>query len=345
MNNNKLIRIAYNVIIALLLIVGVFIVFKNFVHFGDVEYTDNAHVEQHITPVNSRVQGFIKEIRFDEYQHVKAGDTLVIIEDTEFRLALAQARAQLANAQAGSSALAAGISTTSANINVTAAGIEEARVQLDNAQREDERYAALLRQDAVTRQQYDAIHTQYLAAQARYEAVSRQKKSLSSVKDEQGHRYSQGEAAIEAARAAVQMAELNLSYTVIVATADGVIGHKDIHAGQLIQPGQTMCNIVDGSEMWVVANYRETQMQHIGVGSKVKMKVDAIPGVEFQGEVERISDATGSAYSMIPQDNATGNFVKVEQRVPVRIKFAKGAFEEYAGRLRAGMNVECEIGY
>lgn len=345
MDNNKLIRIAYNVIIALLLIVGVFIVFRNFVHFGDVEYTDNAHVEQHITPVNSRVAGFIKEIRFEEYQQVKAGDTLVIIEDAEFRLALAQARAQLANAQAGSSATTAGISTTSANIDVTTASIEEAKVQMDNAQREDERYAALLKRDAVTRQQYDAIHTQYLAAQARYEAVSRQKKSLASVRNEQGHRHSQSEAGIEAAQAAVQMAELNLSYTVIVATADGVIGHKDIHEGQLIQPGQTMCNIVDGSEMWVVANYRETQMQHIGIGSKVTMKVDAIPDVEFQGEVERISDATGSAYSMIPQDNATGNFVKVEQRVPVRIKFDKGTYEEYRNKLRAGMNVECEIAF
>ena len=344
MTNNKFVRIGYNVIILALIAVGAVVVFKNFVHFGDVEYTDNAHIEQHITPVNSRVPGYIKEIRFVEYQQVHKGDTLVIIEDAEFRLALAQAKAQLANAMAGTSATNASMATTTQNVSVASAGIEEAKVQMDNAQREDARYAALLAKDAVTRQQYDGVHTQYLAAKARYEAMKRQTASVASVKVQQEHHLSQNKAGIEAAQAAVHMAELNLSYTVIVATADGVIGHKDIHEGQMIQPGQTMCEIVDGTEKWVVANYRETQMQHIKVGSKVKMKVDAIPNTEFEGEVERISDATGSAYSMIPQDNATGNFVKVEQRVPVRIRFVD-LNADVQKRLRAGMNVECEVAY
>ena len=137
------------------------------------------------------------------------------------------------------------------------------------------------------------------------------------------------------------MAKLNLSYTVITATADGVVGKKDIHIGQLVQPGQTMVNIVDNSELWVVANYRETQLPGIKIGSKVKVTADAVPGTEFDGTVERISDATGSAFSMIPQDNATGNFVKVEQRIPVRIRL-NGKKKEL-GMLRAGMNVECTI--
>ncbi len=340
MTNNKFTKIAFNIIILILVGVGAWLVIKSHTHFGDVEFTDNARIEQHITPVNSRVAGYIKEIRFEEYQQVKKGDTLVIIEDSEFRLALAQARASLANAQAGTSATSASIGTTTANMSVTQSGIEEVKVQLDNARREDERYAALLAKDAVTRQQYDAIHTAYLAAKARYESASRQLGSLSAVKNEQEQRVTQSRAVIEAAQAAVDMAQLNLSYTVIVATADGVIGHKDIHEGQMIQPGQTMCSIVDGSEMWIVANYRETQLPGINIGSKVKIKVDAVPGVEFEGEVERISDATGSAYSMIPQDNATGNFVKVEQRVPVRIKLKAGKEQN---RLRAGMNVECEV--
>lgn len=342
MDNRKTVRIVYNVIIAALVIVGAAIVINKFVHFGDVEFTDNARIEQHITPVNSRVPGYIKEIRFEEYQQVRKGDTLVIIEDAEFRLALAQAHAGLANALAGHSATDAGISTTSSNINVTSAGIEEARVQMENAKREDDRFAALLKKDAVTQQQYDGIHTAYLSAKARYEAASRQRESLASVRNEQGHRLSQSRAGIEAAEAAVRLAELNLSYTAIIATADGVIGHKDIHVGQFVNPGQTMCSIVDNSEMWVVANYRETQMPHISVGSKVMMKVDAVPDVTFEGEVERISDATGAAYSMIPQDNATGNFVKIEQRIPVRIRLKKNSA---VGRLRAGMNVECETVY
>ena len=342
MNNKKTIRIAYNAIIAILIIIGAVLVINKFVHFGNVEFTDNAHIQQHITPVNTRVQGYIKEIRFEEYQQVKKGDTLVMIEDAEFRLALAQARAGLANARADRQVADAGISTTSSNINVSSAGIEEARVQMENAKREDDRFAALLQKEAVTRQQYDGVHTAYLSAKARYEAVSRQKESLASVRNEQSHRLSQSYAGIEVAEAAVRLAELNLSYTVIVATADGVIGHKDIHVGQLVNPGQTMCSIVDNSEMWVVANYRETQMPNIKIGSKVTMKVDAVPDATLEGEVERISDATGAAYSMIPQDNATGNFVKIEQRIPVRIKIVKN---DVADRLRTGMNVECEVEY
>lgn len=134
------------------------------------------------------------------------------------------------------------------------------------------------------------------------------------------------------------MARLNLSYTVITATADGVVGKKQIHEGQLVQPGQTLVDIVDNTDLWVVANFRETQMPHISVGRKVRMTADAVPGVVFWGTVERISDATGSAFSLIPQDNATGNFVKVEQRVPVRIRFKS---RQNIQRLRAGMNMEC----
>ncbi len=342
MDNRKLTRITYNTIIVLLIGIAAWLLVSKFVHFGNVEYTDNAHVEQHITPVNSRVAGYIREIRYEEYQKVHKGDTLVIIEDAEFRLVLAQAKANLANAIAGGSATSASVCTTSSSVNVTTAGVEEARVQMDNARREDDRYAVLLAKGAVTKQQYDNVHTAFLAAKARFEATGHQKEVASSAKNEQAHRLAQSQANIEAALAAVHSAELNLSYTVILATADGVIGHKDIHEGQLVQPGQTLCSIVDASEMWVVANYRETQMPNIAIGSKVKMKVDAVPGVEFAGEVERISDATGSAYSMIPQDNATGNFVKVEQRIPVRIKLVH---DKATDRLRAGMNVECEVVY
>ena len=198
-------------------------------------------------------------------------DRFGVIEDAEFRLALAQAKANLANAMAGGSATSAGVSTSSSSVSVTTAGLEEARVQMENARREDERYAALLAKGAVTRQQYDNVHTARLATEARYEAMSHQREAANSVRNEQSHRLAQSQAAIEAAKAAVHTAELNLSYTVVLATADGMIGHKDIHEGQLVQPGQTLCSIVDASDMWVVANYRETQMPAIAVGCKVRM--------------------------------------------------------------------------
>jgi len=342
MKHQTILRITYNSIIAALLLAGVVLVINHFVHFGNVEFTDNATVQQHITPVNTRVQGFIKEIRFEEYQSVRKGDTLVVIEDSEFRLRLAQAEADLANALAGKQVTSSGIATTQSNMRVTDAGIEEARVQLENARREEKRYAQLLQDDAVTQQQYDNVRTACLAAEARYEQVSRQMKTLSSTKQEQGHRLSQNVQGVEVARATVDLARLNLSYTVIVATADGVVGKKDIHVGQLVQPGQTLVDIVDSSDLWVVANYRETQLQHISEGSKVKVTADAVPDVEFEGAVERISDATGSAFSLVPQDNATGNFVKVEQRIPVRIRLKQ---RDELSKLRAGMNVECEVRY
>ena len=226
-------KLIYNTIIICLLLGGIIYVCSRFVHFGRVEYTDNAQVRQHITPVNTRVAGFIKRICFEEYKPVRKGDTLLIIEDSEFRLRLAQAEADLANALAARQATSAGIATTRNNLSVSDAGIEETRVRMVNAQREFERYEKLLAEDAVTKQQYDNVRTAYEAAKARYDQVSRAKRSTSLTEDEQTHHLSQNEAAVRLAEAAVELARLNLSYTVIVATCDGVTGHKDIHEGRL----------------------------------------------------------------------------------------------------------------
>lgn len=335
-------KLVYNTVIICLLLAGILYVFSRFVHPG-VEYTDNAQVRQHITPVNTRVSGFIKKICFEEYQPVHKGDTLLVIEDSEFRLRLAQAEADLANALAGRQAAGASIATTQNNLRVSDAAIEEARVQLENAGRDYHRYEKLLTQDAVTPQQYDNAKTAYETAQARYEQLQRAKQSTSLVKSEQTHRLDQNEAAVRLAQAAVELARLNLSYTVILATCDGVTGRKDIHEGQLVQPGQTMVDIVDGTDLWVIANYRETQLPDIHEGSRVTLKADAVPGVTYYGVVESIADATGAAVSLIPQDNATGNFVKVEQRVPVRIRLTEDNRSEDLARLRAGFNVECKV--
>lgn len=337
-------KLIYNTIVIALLIIGMAYVCSRFIHLGNVEYTDNAQVKQHITPVNTRVQGFIKKIYFEEYKPVHKGDTLLVIEDSEFKLRLAQAEADLANAQAGQQITHAGIATTQNNIAVNDAGIEEVRVQRANAERELQRYKKLLDKDAVTRQQYDKVKTTYDAINARYEQVLRMKHSTSLTKDEQTHRLGQNEAAIRLAQATVDLARLNLSYTVVIATCDGMTGHKGIHEGQLVQPGQTMVDIVDNSDLWVIANYRETQLPNIKEGADVTFTADAVPGVVYKGVVESISDATGAAFSLIPQDNATGNFVKVEQRIPVRIRLQGNEADE-VHRLRTGFNVECKVRY
>ena len=340
MNKNKISTYIYNAIVILCIICGAAYAASQFMRFGGGEVTDNARVCQTVVPQNCRVQGFIREVRFTESQEVTKGDTIVIIEDAEFSIRLDQGEADLHRAREGSKGPASSINTTKTSISVTEAGIDAARVQMENAQREDARYEKLLQQDAVTQQQYDNVHTVYLSAKAAYEQALRSRNTQTAVVAEQGHHLSASEATIELARAQVEIARLNLSYCCIIATCDGVVGSKDIHEGQLVNPGQTMVSIVDKNEKWVEANYQESQMPNIKVGNKVRFTADAVPGVEYTGVVVRISDATGSAFSLIPIDNATGNFVKVEQRVKIRVKI--DACDELK-QLHGGYNVVCKV--
>lgn len=318
---------------------------SKFMHLGNVEFTDNAQIRQQIVPVNSRVQGYIKEIRFNEYESVKKGDTLVIIDDADMRLRLAQARADYQNALAGRGVADRSVGVASANVAVTEASIAEAKVVMNMAATDFERYGKLLEQDAVTRQQYDAAKTDYEAKKARYEMLSRQRAATSSVVEETRQRIAQNDAGIDLAKALVETAVLNLSYCVITAPCDGYASRKEIKVGQLVQPGQALLDVIDSEDIWVTANYKETQLQHIADGSKIEIKVDAVPDVVFSGVVESISQATGASLSILPQDNSAGNFVKVRQRIPVRIAFTKDNKAEDMRRLRAGMNVECEVKY
>ncbi|MBQ8047635.1 MAG: HlyD family secretion protein [Prevotella sp.] len=343
--NKKNIKRVYNAFVVTLLLAAVAYCCSRMIHWGNVEYTDNAQVWRHITPVNTRVQGFVREIRFNDYQKVRKGDTLVIIDDSEYRLQLAQAEAALQGSKSGSQAVSAGMNTAQSNVRVASAGIEETRVDMENARADYERYEALLKKDAVTRQQYDNARARYEAAKARYDQAQASRQSSSSVLGEQAGRLGQTHAGTSVAEAQVNLARLNLSYTVVVATCDGVMGRKGIHEGQLVQQGQQLAKIVDADDVWVVANYRESQMKHVDVGNKVKLTADAIPGITYEGEVEAIAGGTGSAFSMIPVDNATGNFVKVEQRVPVRIRLSDSNSKADVQKLLAGMNVEVEVEY
>ena len=269
----------------------------------------------------------------------------MVIEDAEFRLALAQAEAAVKGQKSGTSAVSAGMSTTHSNVRVASAGIDEARIQMENAQKDYQRFEQLLQKEAVTRQQYDNVKAQYEAARARYEAARSRQQATSMVLGEQQQRLGQSAAGESVAEAQLNLARLNLSYTVITAPCDGYIGRKDIHVGQLVQPGQLLVNVIDQNSVWVIANYRESQMHNIAIGAPVEFEADAIPGVTFKGVVKSISAASGSAYSHMPVDNATGNFVKVEQRVPVRIELTEDNNEADVKRLLSGLNVECEVDY
>lgn len=339
-------KIILSTIISILVIIGAILwVIFSFVHIGRVEFTDNAQIRQQIVPVNSRVQGYIKEIRFQEYEKVKKGDTLIIIDDSDMRLNVARAKAEYESALAGRKITDRTVSSATANVGVSEASISEAKVVMDMAKTDYERYEKLLSQDAVTRQQYDAAKTDYEAKKARYEMLLKQRNAVSSVVDVNRSQLSASDASIDLTKALLETAELNLSYTVITAPCDGYTSRKEIQVGQLVQPGQTLLDIVDSSEVWVTANYKETQLKHIHPGSEVEIEVDAVPNVKYYGVVKSISTATGAALSIIPQDNSAGNFVKVRQRVPVRIDFTEQNSPEEMDLLRAGMNVECLVKY
>lgn len=335
----------YNIAAGAVVLGGIIWIGAKFVHLGNVAYTENAQVKQLIVPVNARVPGFIKEISFAEYQPVKKGDTLVILEDEEYRLRVAQAEADYQNTITGKQAANQVINTTANNISVVDAGLAELKALLDNANTEYKRYKNLLAQESVTQQEFDGVNTKHIALKAKYETLVRQKQTTVLVKDEQNVRLSQNDAAIEVAKAALDLAKLNLSYAVITAPADGFMGRKNIQIGQLIQPGQTLVDLVDDNEKWVTANYKETQTHNIKEGQVVDLSIDGLPNVILKGVVKSISNATGSSFSVVPQDNSAGNFVKIEQRIPVRIEFSKENDRTYLQKIRAGMNVEVKVRY
>lgn len=341
MNHRNKKILSYIVTLMVMVTAGIWVCSK-FIYLGNVEFTDNAQVQRQIVPVNCRVQGYIKEIRFREYEQVRKGDTLVVIDDAELRLNVVRARADYQNALAGRIVADRSVGVASANVAVTDASIYEAKILMENAFVDLERYRKLLGNDAVTRQQYDGVETDYKAKRARYEMLTLQRYATSSVEAETRQRIAQNDAGVELAKAMLETAELSLSYTVITAPCDGYCSRKEVQVGQLVQPGQTLLDVVDATDVWVTANYKETQLKHIHVGGDVEVDVDAIPGKTFHGHVVAISTATGASLSLIPQDNSSGNFVKVRQRVPVRIVLTD---TPDLNLLRAGMNVECKVKY
>lgn len=333
-------RMVYINIAAFVLIAAALVwVLRQYFHVGDSSYTNAAQVEAFINPINTRVPGYIKEIRFIEHQQVKQGDTLLVIDDRELQTALAQAEAAYANALAARTTTASAVRTVRNNIGVSEANIAGAKARLWNAEQNYKRYESLLQDDAVTRQQFEQMKTEYEAQKATYDALVNQRNTTSLSAEETATRLAVNDAEIKRTKAALDMAQLNIGYTVITAPHNGFVGRRSINEGQLLQAGQQIATIVTSEQKWVTANYRERQMDKIRIGRKLRIKVDALGDKEYTGEVTAISAATGSRYASVPVDNSTGNFVKVQQRIPVRIEFTRDNTPEDLALLRAGMNV------
>lgn len=335
---NKFRAYISNIVVILVLAGITYYIIKNYLHIGENNYTENAQVEEFINPINTRVSAFIKVIKFIEHQQVKKGDTLIILDNREILTQLGQAEAAYANALAQKNTTESTVNTVSNSVNVLESNIAGAKARVWNAEQNLIRYENLLKAEAVTKQQYDQMKTEYDAQKATYDALLNQKKSAGLSTTEIKTRLQINDAEILRTKAALDMAKLNLSYCVITAPNDGVMGRRMINEGQLLQPGQQVATIVAGQK-WVTANLLEKQMPFINIGTLVTMKADAIGGKEFEGKVTAISGATGARYSNVPTDNSSGNFIKVQQRIPVRIEFTSKNNIEDIGKLKAGMNM------
>lgn len=336
---NRIRAIISNIIVFLIIGFGLFWLVREYFHVGDKTYTEAAQVEEFINPINTRVSAYIKEIKFIEHQPVKKGDTLVILDDREILTQLGQAEAAYQNALAQRAATSSSVNTVSNNVSVMESNIAGAKARLWNAEQNLNRYKNLLASEAVTRQQYDQVKTEYDAQKAAYETLINQKHSASLSTTEVKSKLGINDAEIKRTKAALDMAKINLSYTVITAPYDGVMGRRTISEGQLIQPGQQVATIVLNGQKWVTANFLESQMPDVKIGERMMMTVDALGGKKFEGVVTAISAATGSRYSSVPTDNSTGNFIKVQQRIPVRIEFTESNKKADLNKLSAGMNV------
>ena len=330
-------------IIASLLGVGVLVwgvikVSMLFLDYKKTETCNDAQIEQYLSPVNVRATGYIKKVYFTEHQNVKKGDTLLVLDDREYRIRVMDAEASLKDAQSGANVINATEVTTRNSASVYESSISEIQIRLAKLEKDEIRYKNLVERKAATPIQLEQIQTELRATREKLESVKRQQKAALSGVNEVQTRRGNTEAAIERTQAALEMAKLNLSYTVVVAPCDGKLGRRAIEEGQYINAGTTITYIIPDSQKWVIANYKETQIENLFVGQKVRMTVDALDGREFEGTVTAISGATGSKFSLVPTDNSAGNVVKIQQRVPVRIDF-EGLSKEDNNRLAAGMMV------
>lgn len=342
------------IILGAVLIVGGIFGYKQYDHKQHFEDTENAQIEGNISPVLPRIAGYVTQINVKENQMVKQGDVLVKLDDRELQVKVEQAEAAIQTAIANLKAVEAGISTAGANVSTVAAnletskeGIDAAQVRLDKAQLEFNRYSKLLSDKSTTQAQFDNVEAEKRAANVQLEIAKRQleaaRQQLNASKvqaDASKQQIAVAKANIAQRQADLEMAKLQLTYSVIYAPATGKVSKKNVQTGQFVQAGQSLMNIVVDEDVWVVANFKETQMGKMQEGQPVKLEVDMYPDVDFDGKVESISGATGAKFALLPPDNASGNFVKVVQRIPVKIVFANPN-PKYP--LRAGMNVDVEV--
>jgi membrane fusion protein (multidrug efflux system) len=329
-NNNG--RRRAGLILLLLLIVGVTSTLWLWCRSKTHVTTDDAFVEAHVYSISSRVPGNVARVLVKDNQSVKAGDLLVELDPEDYRVRLANARANLDLA----------INETTGNyaqVEAAKAALNSDRAKLSQADLDLERGKALFKKDVIPKEQLDKLETARKVAAARLTETEGSVKRALAILGLAGKGGK--DALIVRRKAEMEESRLNLSYTRIFAPADGYITRKSVEPGNNIQAGQPLMSLVALNEVWVTANYKESQLTHVHPGQKVEFEVDTYPGKKFTGVVESIMAGTGAAFSLLPPENATGNYVKVVQRIPVKIIINRESDPKHL--LRVGMSVEPTI--
>ncbi|MDR6293192.1 MULTISPECIES: HlyD family secretion protein [Inquilinus] len=303
--------------------------------------TDNAYVRGDITPLSAQVDGYVDRVAVTDFQFVKAGDLLVEIDDQDYRARVDQADADVLGAAAAIQNLKARKDLQHAEIDQAQSVIAATQADVDRTKLELNRQQTLLGTTFGTPQRVE----QALADEKRFEAtLTRNQAELEAARRQMGVLDTQElqlRADAKAKDAALALAKTNLGYTRIIAPVDGMVGERGVRAGQYLRPGTQVISVVPLDNVWVIANYKETQLTRVAIGQKAEVTVDTFPGVTVTGRVDSIAPASGSQFSLLPPDNATGNFTKVVQRIPVKIVLDPGS--PLAGRLRPGMSAVVTI--
>lgn len=344
------------IILAVLVIGGAWFGISKYQHSLHHEDTEDAQISGDISPVIPRVSGYITEVKVRDNQQVKKGDTLLILDNRDYTIKVKQAeaalqiaRTNLGTAQASTSAAHAGIATARASVGTIDAQIEAAKVNLWRASQDYERYANLIKDHSITQQQFEQASAAKQSAERELGVLEEQKKQASEQTNAvavqsraTASQISVADATIHQREVDVDAAKLDLSYTVITAPQDGLVSKVNVQPGQFVQGGQSLFSIVHGDAVWVVANFKETQLDKMKVGQKVIVEADAYPGHKFEANLTSFSPATGATFALLPPDNASGNFVKVVQRLPVKIEFTDKN-DPLVKKLRPGMNVLVDV--
>lgn len=345
------------IILAVLIIAGGTYGITKYIHSQGHEETDDAQIEKNMNPIIPRVSGYISKVYVKDNDYVKKGDTLFTIDKRDYQLKIEEANAAYIAAEGGfevakediGSALAS-IAVSDANVQSAGGNIETAKIRLGRANSDYIRYENLYKTHSITKQQYEQALAAKQEAESQVRILQQQQKASSfqksviEAKSRVSNKQTEVAAAnIKKAKALLEVAQLNLTYTVVTAAIDGQVSKIDIQPGQLVQQGQSLFYIINNNEAWVVANFKETQLNKMIIGQKVTVKVDAYPDYDFEGTLTSFSPATGSRFSLLPPDNATGNFVKTIQRLPVKISLNASNDPEKIKLLRPGMNADVDV--